>query len=108
MVDTKDFPTEYGSAIYKANQAGQDAAVVALLKFAGASIIGKTVRPSHKWWLTSKTVNEFAYVQNKMLTTNPIDTDHRPGVSSTGSGAAVADFQCHVGIGTQTVSSPEL
>lgn len=51
-----------------------------------------------------KTVNEFAYVQNKMLTTNPVDTNHRPGVSSTGSGAAVADFQCHVGIGTQTVS----
>jgi len=50
-----------------------------------------------------KTVNEFAYVQNKMLTTNPVDTEHRPGVSSTGSGAAVADFQCHVGIGTQTV-----
>jgi len=39
-----------------------------------------------------------------MLTTNPIDPKYRPGVSSTGSGAAVADFQCHVGIGTQTVS----
>lgn len=51
-----------------------------------------------------KTVNEFAYVQNKMITTNPIDPEHRPGVSSTGSGAAVADFQCHVGTGTQTVS----
>jgi len=51
-----------------------------------------------------KTVNEFAYVQNKMLTANPVDVEHRPGVSSTGSGAAVADFECHIGIGTQTVS----
>lgn len=50
-----------------------------------------------------QTVNKFAHVQNKMLTTNPVNTEHRPGVSSTGSGAAVADFQCHVGIGTQTV-----
>lgn len=43
-VDTQDFPTEYGSSIYKDNQTGQDAAAVSLLKFAGASIIGKTVR----------------------------------------------------------------
>jgi Asp-tRNA(Asn)/Glu-tRNA(Gln) amidotransferase A subunit family amidase len=83
--------------------------VVALLKFAGASIIGKTVRVldafrSHRLEADMQTVTEFAYVQNKMVTTNPIDTEHRPGVSSTGSGAAVADFQCHVGIGTQTVS----
>jgi Asp-tRNA(Asn)/Glu-tRNA(Gln) amidotransferase A subunit family amidase len=43
--DTKDFPTEYGSAIYKASQPSEDAAAVKLLRFAGGSIIGKTVRP---------------------------------------------------------------
>jgi Asp-tRNA(Asn)/Glu-tRNA(Gln) amidotransferase A subunit family amidase len=42
-VDTKDFPTEYGSAIYRASQPSEDAAAVKLLRFAGASIIGKTV-----------------------------------------------------------------
>lgn len=45
-VDTKDFPTEIGSVIYKGSQASEDAAVVALLRTAGASIIGKTVCPN--------------------------------------------------------------
>jgi Asp-tRNA(Asn)/Glu-tRNA(Gln) amidotransferase A subunit family amidase len=37
-------PTEMGSAMYKGSQPGVDAAVVGLLRAAGATIIGKTVR----------------------------------------------------------------
>jgi Asp-tRNA(Asn)/Glu-tRNA(Gln) amidotransferase A subunit family amidase len=45
MTDTKDMPTEHGSAIYKDSQPGVDASIVGLLRAAGAIIIGKTVRP---------------------------------------------------------------
>jgi amidase len=37
------------------------------------------------------------------MTHNPVDKEHTPGGSSSGSGAAVADFQCHIALGTQTV-----
>jgi hypothetical protein len=40
-------PTEQGSRIYKGSRPGVDAAVVGLLRAAGASILGKTVRPSY-------------------------------------------------------------
>lgn len=43
-VDTKDMPTEHGSAIYKGSQPEVDASIVGLLRAAGAIIIGKTVR----------------------------------------------------------------
>ena len=43
MADTKDMPTEHGSAIYKESQPGVDASIVGLLRAAGAIIIGKTV-----------------------------------------------------------------
>ena len=41
-IDTVDFPTEIGSAIYRGWQPRADAPVVAALKAAGATIIGKT------------------------------------------------------------------
>jgi Asp-tRNA(Asn)/Glu-tRNA(Gln) amidotransferase A subunit family amidase len=51
-----------------------------------------------------QTTKEFACAASIVLTTNPIDAQYRAGASSTGSAAAVADFQCHVALGTQTVS----
>jgi amidase len=39
------------------------------------------------------------------VTRNPHDTDRTPGGSSSGSAAAVADFMCSVGYGTQTGGS---
>ena len=48
--NTKDLPTEHGSAIYKDSQPGVDASVVGLLRAAGAIIIGKTVGPL--FWLS--------------------------------------------------------
>jgi Asp-tRNA(Asn)/Glu-tRNA(Gln) amidotransferase A subunit family amidase len=54
--------------------------------------------------LTIQTTTAFAFGQNGTITHNPIDPGHTPGGSSSGSGAAVADFQCHIALGTQTVS----
>jgi len=42
IMDTADFPTEMGSPIYRGYRSRGDAAVVMLLKQAGATIIGKT------------------------------------------------------------------
>src|ERR1700687_4125711 len=42
IIDTADLPTEMGSAIYKGWQPRADAPVVAMLKQAGTTIIGKT------------------------------------------------------------------
>jgi Asp-tRNA(Asn)/Glu-tRNA(Gln) amidotransferase A subunit family amidase len=42
IMDTADFPTEMGSPIYRGHRPRGDAAVVMMLKQAGASIVGKT------------------------------------------------------------------
>ena len=42
IIDTADFPTEMGSPIYRGFRPRADAPVVAMLKRAGATIIGKT------------------------------------------------------------------
>ena len=42
IIDTADFPTEMGSPIYRGWRPRADASVVAMLKQAGATIIGKT------------------------------------------------------------------
>ncbi|MFD2272621.1 amidase family protein [Undibacterium arcticum] len=43
IINTADMPTEYGSPIYRAHRPRMDAAPVALLRRAGALIVGKTV-----------------------------------------------------------------
>src|SRR6202140_2691601 len=42
IIDTSDFPTEMGSAIYRGWRPRADAPVVQMLKQTGATIIGKT------------------------------------------------------------------
>src|SRR5882757_2020360 len=42
IIDTSDFPTEMGSAIYRGWRPRADAPVVMMLKQAGATIVGKT------------------------------------------------------------------
>ena len=42
IMDTADFPTEMGSPIYRSWRPRADAPVVAILKQAGATIVGKT------------------------------------------------------------------
>ena len=92
IIDTHDMPTEHGSPIYKGSIPVSDAACVAMLRRAGAIILGKTVTP------------EFAAV-TPGRTANPHNLKHTPGGSSSGSAAAVADFMVPVAIGTQTVGS---
>jgi Asp-tRNA(Asn)/Glu-tRNA(Gln) amidotransferase A subunit family amidase len=48
---------------------------------------------------------EFASFGRKALTRNPYNPAHTPGGSSSGSGAAVGDFQVPLGFGTQTGGS---
>jgi Asp-tRNA(Asn)/Glu-tRNA(Gln) amidotransferase A subunit family amidase len=93
MIDTVDYPTTNNSPIYVGNQPSQDAHAVRVVKAQGAFIMGKT-----------DTV-EFAAGGRKALTRNPHDPTRTPGGSSSGSGAAVGDFQVPLAFGTQTGGS---
>ena len=91
-IDTADLPTGYGSAIYSGAQPGRDAACAALLRLAGAQVIGKTVS------------TEFAH-RAPGATRNPWNLTHTPGGSSSGSAAAVAAGMVPIALGTQTTGS---
>src|SRR5882672_5769740 len=92
IFDTYDMPTDMGSPIYRGNRTNADASCVAMVRAAGAVILGKTV------------TCEFAgLTPNK--TRNPWNAAHSPGGSSSGSAAAVADTMVHVAFGTQTGGS---
>jgi Asp-tRNA(Asn)/Glu-tRNA(Gln) amidotransferase A subunit family amidase len=93
MIDTGDLPTQHNSPIYRDHRPGHDAACVAVMRAAGAIILGKT-----------ETV-EFAAGGRKAPTTNPHDRSRTPGGSSSGSAASVADFQVPLAFGTQTGGS---
>jgi Asp-tRNA(Asn)/Glu-tRNA(Gln) amidotransferase A subunit family amidase len=92
IIDSFDQPTTYGSPIYKTHQPPSDAATVALARGAGAILLGKTV--------TTEFANRFPGP-----TRNPHNPAHTPGGSSSGSAAAVADFQVMLATGTQTGGS---
>jgi Asp-tRNA(Asn)/Glu-tRNA(Gln) amidotransferase A subunit family amidase len=92
IIDTVDMPTEHGSPIYRGNRPFADAACIALLRSAGATMLGKTV--------TTEFANRFPGA-----TVNPHNPSHTPGGSSSGSAAAVADFQVPAALGTQTGGS---
>ncbi|HEX2824985.1 MAG TPA: amidase [Burkholderiales bacterium] len=92
IIDTHDMPTGYGSPIYDGHRPRADAACVALLREAGAVIVGKTVTVE---------LAAFHYARTR----NPHNLAHSPAGSSSGSGAAVADFMVPVALGTQTGGS---
>lgn len=92
VFDTADLPTEYGSPIYRGHRPRADAALVGLLRAAGAVIVGKT-----------KTC-EFACM-HPTDTRNPLDLERTPGGSSSGSAAAVAARIVPLATGTQTAGS---
>ncbi|KAL4966476.1 amidase [Aspergillus stella-maris] len=97
VIYTKDMPTEHNSPLYKDSLVPVDAASIAILRAAGAVILGKT------------TTTEFASTVQGPATINPHSTEttgiRTPGGSSSGSGAAVADFQVPLSLGTQTGGS---
>lgn len=92
VINTFDMPTEMGSPIYRGYRATADAACVALLRRAGAVILGKTA------------TCELAGMA-PAATTNPHNPAHTPGGSSSGSAAAVADVMVPAALGTQTGGS---
>lgn len=92
VLDTGDMPTEYGSEIYRGHRPARDSACVAALRAAGAVILGKT------------RTTEFASPV-PVGVRNPLDFARSPGVSSSGSAAAVADFMVPLSNGTQTGGS---
>lgn len=92
VIDTADMPTQYNSAIYKDFRPFANAAAVALVRRAGGVILGKTV------------TTEFAS-RTPGATRNPHNLEYSPGGSSSGSGAAVADFMVPLAFGTQTGGS---
>lgn len=89
IIDTFDMPTEMGLPIYRGYRPATDAARVALLRRAGAIILGKTATCELAGMAPS-------------ATTNPLNAAHTPGSSSSGSAAAVADKMVPAALGTQT------
>jgi len=115
---TKDQPTQYRSQAYASKvPIAMDAAPVMTLRASGALILGKT------------TTTEFATCQRGCVvfldlsgrrartdgaslcspdTTNPHDPTRTAGGSSSGSGAAVGDFQVPIALGSESPSLPSL
>jgi len=92
IFDTEDMPTEDGSVLHAGRTPAHDATAVAMLRAAGAVILGKTV------------TTEFAtYAPGK--TRNPHNPLHTPGGSSSGSAAAVAAGMVPIALGSQTNGS---
>lgn len=93
VFDTADLDTGYNSPYYRDNRPARDAAAIALLRQAGAVLLGKL-----------STV-EFAGVGAIPGTRNPHDLQRTPGGSSAGSGAAVGAGLVPLATATQTGGS---
>ena len=89
---TAGIPTTACSRLYADFVPDYDAAPVALLKGAGAIMLGKTV------------TTEFACMDPSPAV-NPWNAAHTPGGSSSGSAVAVASRMCPAALGSQTVGS---
>jgi Asp-tRNA(Asn)/Glu-tRNA(Gln) amidotransferase A subunit family amidase len=92
IFDTADMPTEYGSPIYAGYRPKMDGSVVAMIRRAGGTLIGKTV------------TTEFAHL-DPGKTRNPKNLAHTPGGSSSGSAAGVAAGFFPIATGSQTGGS---
>ncbi len=92
IIDTADMPTENGTVLHKGRTPRDDAAVVAMLRAAGAVILGKTVTTECAYFHPGKT-------------RNPHNPEHTPGGSSSGSAAAVAAGMVPLALGSQTNGS---
>ena len=93
MLILGDMPTQHNSSVYQDDAPQLDAGSVAILREAGCLLLGKT------------TTTEFAATTAGPKTSNPHDETRTPGGSSSGSGAAVGDFQAPIALGTQTGGS---
>jgi Asp-tRNA(Asn)/Glu-tRNA(Gln) amidotransferase A subunit family amidase len=92
IFDTGDMPTEDGTVLHAGRRPHRDCTAVALLRQAGAVIMGKTVTTELALFTPGKT-------------RNPHDPERTPGGSSSGSAAAVASGMVPLAIGSQTNGS---
>ena len=92
VIDTQDFPTEYGTPIHRGHRPTADAMCVALMREAGAVLLGKVVS------------TEYA-IYNPAETRHPMNLDHTPGGSSSGTAASVCDRMVPIAFGNQTAGS---
>jgi Asp-tRNA(Asn)/Glu-tRNA(Gln) amidotransferase A subunit family amidase len=92
IFDTADMPTEDGTVLHAGRRPHHDCTAVALLRQAGAVIMGKTVTTELALFTPGKTHN-------------PRDPNRTPGGSSSGSAAAVASGMVPLAIGSQTNGS---
>ncbi len=92
IIDTSDMPTEDGTVLHAGRMPDKDATVVAMLRAAGAVIMGKTVTTECATYFPGKT-------------RNPHNPEHTPGGSSSGSAAAVAAGMVPLALGSQTNGS---
>ena len=92
IIDTADMPTENGTVLHKGRFPREDAAVVKMLRGAGAVMLGKTVTTECAYFSPGKT-------------RNPHNPEHTPGGSSSGSAAAVAAGMVPLALGSQTNGS---
>ena len=92
IIDTEDMPTEDGTVLHAGRTPAHDATVVAMLRAAGAVIMGKTVTTELATFAPGKT-------------RNPHNPAHTPGGSSSGSAAAVAAGMVPLALGSQSNGS---
>ena len=92
IINTVDLPTTNGSPIYKDKTPAEDAAIVKKIRSLGGVIFGKSVTTEFAW-------------RNPGPTTNPVNAEHTPGGSSSGSAASVGAGIVPLGLGSQTQGS---
>jgi len=92
IIATKDFVTSNGSPIYKDFVPNEDAEIVKKIRNLGGVVFGKSVTTEFAWRYAG-------------ATTNPWNSAHTPGGSSSGSAAAVACGIVPLGLGSQTAGS---
>jgi Asp-tRNA(Asn)/Glu-tRNA(Gln) amidotransferase A subunit family amidase len=92
IINTFDLPTTNGSSIYKDKTPVEDAAIVKKIRSLGGVIFGKSVTTEFAW-------------RNPGPTTNPINAEHTPGGSSSGSAASVGAGIVPLALGSQTQGS---
>ena len=95
LLDTEDIRTTWGAETHRDRIAESDAAVVRMLRDAGAVMLGKTTLGALAWgdvWFGGET-------------RNPWNPKEGSSGSSAGSGSATAAGLCAFGIGTETLGS---
>jgi len=92
IFDVAGMVTTSGAGEFAHRRPEQDARCVALLREAGAIVLGKTA------------TTPFAFA-DPSITRNPWNPEHTPGGSSSGSAAAVAARMVPLALGSQTIGS---